>query len=333
MIVWIQFCLCTAVIVFAGIRLAKYGDMIAEKTGLGRTWVGVVLLASVTSLPELITGVSSVTIFDLPNIAVGDVLGSCMFNILIIALLDLGPRSKPISSRTHQGQVLTAGYGILLLGLVSFAIIAGTNIPNVGWIGLYSVVFLMVYLGAMRMVFMYERRRSLEAEHDADDEEALYADVTTRKVYLMYGFNALLIIAAASYLPHLGDQISEMTGLGNTFVGSVFIALSTSLPELVISIGAFRIGAVDLMFGNLFGSNLFNIGILAIDDILYTKGSLLSNITQSHLITANAAIVMTAIAVIGLTYQTKKKFMYLAWDSVGIIVVYITATWFLYSWR
>lgn len=332
MIVWLQFILCTAVIVYAGIKLAKYGDMIAEKTGMGRTWIGVVLLASVTSLPELITGISSVTIFDLPDIAAGDVLGSCMFNILIVALLDLGPRSAPISSQTHQGQVLTAGYGILLLGLVSFAMIAGSWLPTVGWIGLYSVVFVMVYLGAMRMVFMYEKRRSLTLEEDIH-EQLQYAEISKRKVYLMYAFNALLIVGAASWLPHLGDQISQMTGLGNTFVGSIFIALSTSLPELVISFGAFRIGAVDLMFGNLFGSNLFNIGILAIDDLLYTKGALLSSISQSHLITANAAIIMTAIAVIGLTYQTKKKFLYLAWDSVGIIAVYIIATWFLFTSR
>ena len=332
MTVWLQFLLCTAVIVYAGIKLAKYGDIIAEKTGMGRTWIGVVLLASVTSLPELITGVSSVAIFDLPDIAVGDVLGSCMFNILIIALLDLGPRSAPISSQTHQGQVLTAGYGILLLGIVCLAIVGGTRIPTFGWIGIYSVIFLMVYLGAMRMVFMYEKRRGLILEK-TEQEEQQYADLSSTRVYLMYAINALLIIGAASWLPHLGDRISEMTGLGNTFVGSVFIALSTSLPELVISVGAFRLGAVDLMFGSLFGSNLFNIGILAVDDLLYTKGALLSNIGPSHLITANAAIIMTAIAVVGLTYQTKKKLMYLAWDSVGIIVVYITATWFLFNMR
>ncbi len=329
MIVWLQFFLCTAVIVYAGMRLAKYGDIIAEKTGLGRTWIGVVLLASVTSLPELITGVSSVTVFDLPNIAVGDVLGSCMFNILIIALFDLGPRSEPISSQTHQGQVLTAGYGILLLGLVSVAMIVGTNIPTIGWVGLYSVIFLMIYLGAMRMVFMYEKRRGILLASEPE-EELLYAEYSKQRVFMMYAIHALLIIGAASWLPHLGDQISEMTGLGNTFVGTVFIALSTSLPELVISFGAFRIGAIDLMFGNLFGSNLFNIGILAIDDLLYTKGPLLSNITENHLITANAAMIMTAIAVIGLTYQTKKKFLYLAWDSVGIILVYLAATWLLF---
>ena len=73
---WIGFIICTAVIVYSGTKLSKYGDIIAEKTGLGRAWVGLVLMASVTSLPELITGISSVSFANVPDIAVGDVLGS-----------------------------------------------------------------------------------------------------------------------------------------------------------------------------------------------------------------------------------------------------------------
>jgi cation:H+ antiporter len=107
-VLWLQFALVTGVIFFAGANLSKYGDMIAEKTGLGRTWVGVILTASVTSLPELVTGVSSVAAFNLPGIALGDVFGSCMFNLLILAGLDVMSRSKPISAKAHQGHVLAA---------------------------------------------------------------------------------------------------------------------------------------------------------------------------------------------------------------------------------
>jgi len=84
-VIWIQFAACTAIILYSGTRLSLYGDVIAEKSGLGRTWIGVILMASVTSLPELVTGISSVAIYNLPNIAAGDVLGSCMFNLLILA--------------------------------------------------------------------------------------------------------------------------------------------------------------------------------------------------------------------------------------------------------
>lgn len=332
MIVWLEFILCTSVIVFAGIRLSRYGDMIAEKTGLGRTWIGVVLLASVTSLPELITGASSVLVFDLPEIAVGDVLGSCMFNILIIAVLDFSsPRRAPISSSAHQGQVLTAGYGILLIGLVALSVFLGSRLAVIGWIGVSSVAFIFVYLLAMRMIFRYEKKRIIELP--PAEEDSLYSEISNRKAYVMYAVNAIFIIAAATWLPHLGDRISEMTGLGNTFVGSVFIALSTSLPELVITIGAIKIGAIDLALGNIFGSNLFNIGILALDDLLYTKGALLSSASSNHIVSAIAAIMMTSIAVIGLTYRTDRKFLFLAWDSVGIVAIYAVSTWILFALR
>jgi cation:H+ antiporter len=321
MMLWLQFAAATAVIVFAGSNLSQYGDVIAEKTGLGRTWIGVILLASVTSLPELITGISSVAIFNLPNIAIGDVLGSCMFNILIIALLDAVSGPAPISAKAHQGQVLAAAFGILLLGLVSISTAAGAKVPTIGWIGAYSFVFLFVYAFAMRLVFLFERKRSAELIHELV-EAARYEKITLRAALLYYAGNAVLVMGAATYLPHLGDQIAEVTGLGRSFVGSIFIALTTSLPELVVSIAALRIDATDLVFGNLLGSNLFNIGILALDDILYLKGPLLAEVSDAHIVTADAAIVMTAIAVIGLTYRASKKRFFFAWDSIAIATVY-----------
>ena len=132
MLIWFQFIALAVIIFFSGSKLLKYGDIIAEKTGLGRTWIGVILMASVTSLPELITGISSVTLFDLPNITVGDILGSCMFNILIITLLDALAGSVPISTKVHEGHVLSASFGILLLGLVGITIFVVQNFLPLG---------------------------------------------------------------------------------------------------------------------------------------------------------------------------------------------------------
>ncbi len=105
MFLWFGFVVCTLSIVYSGTRLSKYGDIIAEKTGLGRAWIGVVLMASVTSLPELVTGISSVTYAGVPDIAVGDVLGSCVFNMLILTILDTMYQPAPISTKAHQGHV------------------------------------------------------------------------------------------------------------------------------------------------------------------------------------------------------------------------------------
>jgi cation:H+ antiporter len=131
-VIWIALLACVAVILTAGSRLTRYGDVIAEKTGLGRAWVGLVLLASVTSLPELVTGVSSVAFFNAPNIALGDIVGSCMFNLLIIALLDALERQQPISTRVHEGQALSASFGVFMLGIAAIGLLGGKNIPVVG---------------------------------------------------------------------------------------------------------------------------------------------------------------------------------------------------------
>jgi cation:H+ antiporter len=331
-VLWLQFAFVTAVIVFAGYYLSTYGDVIAEKTGMGRTWVGVILMASVTSLPELITGASSVVIFDLPNIAIGDILGSCMFNILIIALLDVMSGPTPISAKAHQGQVLAAGFGVLLLGIAGIAISAGARLPALGWVGIYSVAFFATYVIAMRMVFLYEKKRIVELVRERV-EAARYEKVTLKKALIYYTANALLVVAAATYLPYLADRIADVTGLGRTFVGTIFVALATSLPELVVSIAAVRIDATDLMFGNLLGSNLFNLAILGLDDLLYVKGPILAHASPAHVVTANAAMAMTAIAVVGLTYRVSKKRLLFAWDSWAILAVYVFAVLVVYIMR
>jgi len=119
--------------------------------------------------------------------------------------------------------------------------------------------------------------------------------------------------------------------LGQTFVGNIFIAVSTSLPEVVVSVSAVKMDAVDLAIGNLFGSNIFNIFILALDDLLFIKGPILSFVQMDHAVSAVSAIMMTAIAIIGLTYRTERKRLFLAWDSIGIVVVYIINLVLLYT--
>ncbi len=328
---WIQFALVTAVVFYAGSKLSLYGDVIAEKTGMGRMWVGVTLMASVTSLPELFTGIGSVVIFELPDIAAGAVLGSCMFNVLIIALMDVsGP--VPISQKVEQKHVLAAGFGIVMLAVAGMGIAAGPGLPALGWVGPYSLVLLFVYFLAMRTVFLLEKR-SVLANGGPEAEQTEYDDISLRTAYRRYALNAVMVAGAATYLPRLGEEIAIVTGLGQTFVGSIFIAFTTSLPELVVSIAAVRIGAIDLMFGNLLGSNLFNMAILGVDDLLYFKGPLLADVSSIHIVTANAAIAMTGVVVISLLYRLSRKVMFVAWDSLAIISVYVVAVGVMFLMR
>ena len=329
MLIWIAFIVCTSVIVYSGTKLAKYGDIIAEKTGLGRAWIGLVLMASVTSLPELVTGISSVTFADVPDIAVGDVLGSCVFNMLIFALLDAGQRTQPLSARAHHGHILSAGFGILLLGIVTASLLLGGRISSFGWLGLYTPLVVGVYLVAIRSIYFYEKRQIAVFIKEIA-VELQYEKIPTKTAVVHYSIHAVVVVIAAIFLPEIGVAIAETTGLGQTFVGTIFIAISTSLPEVVVSITAVRIGALNLAVGNLFGSNIFNIFILGLDDLFFVKGPLLSGVNQGHAISAISAIAMIAVAIIGLTYRAEKKELVLSWDSAAIVLIFVINLMLLY---
>jgi len=208
----------------------------------------------------------------------------------------------------------------------------GNRIIPLAWIGLYTLFFIVIYFIAMRLIYFYEKRQITEFVKDMAIE-LKYKDISTKTAILNYCINAVVVIMAAIFLPEIGKGIAETTGLGQTFVGNIFIALSTSLPEVVVSISAVKMGAIDLAVGNLFGSNIFNIFILAVDDMFFVKGPILSFVNTSHIISALSAILMTAIAIIGLTYRAEKKTLLLAWDSIGILLVYIANLMLLYMLR
>jgi len=105
---WLEYALCAALIVSAAIVLSRYSDVLAEKTGLGRAWIGAILLAGVTSLPELASGVSAVAWLKAPNLAAGSILGSCLFNLVLLALMDLAYQPGSILAQAQEGHLLSA---------------------------------------------------------------------------------------------------------------------------------------------------------------------------------------------------------------------------------
>ena len=321
--VWLQFLVTALVIVLAGTRLARYGDVLGEKAGLGRSWIGVVLLGATTSLPELFTGFGSTALAALPDIALGDVFGSCMFNLLILSLMD-AVQPEPLTARAHQSHALSIGFGLLLIGAAGMGLMSDHSLPAIGWIGLYTPALIALYFVAMRVIFAHERQRRMrEAQEVA--AELQYRDITLRSALTQYSLAAVGVVAAALWLPRLAAEISRQTGLGEAFVGSLFVAITTSLPEIVVSLAAVRIGAVDLGIGNVLGSNLFNLLILGLDDLFYRHGPLLAHASASHGISIVAIVMMNGLFLIGLTYKVMTKRFVVAWDTGAIAAVYVIA--------
>lgn len=331
MMVWFQFGICAGVILFAGNQLSRHGDVIADKTGLGKSWIGLVLLATVTSLPELITGVSAVTFNDLPDMAVSGILGSCMFNMMVIAGLDLLSKHRPVSHVVHQGHMLSVGFGIVLIGLAAIDILVAKYLPSMTYLNSsdpISLIYIVVYLIAMKLIFNYEQQRVREFVGEL--AEAANIDKSLTRSIVIFTVNAILIVIAACYLPGLAEEISKLTGWGDSFIGSSFIAITTSLPEITVSVAAARMGSFDMAVANLLGSNLFNVLILAIIDFSYLKGPLLRSVSQINAMTALAAMIAMGVVVIGLTYRSEKKVLYLAGDALAIVLVYVMANVFLF---
>lgn len=329
-VVWLQFGACAALIAVAGTKLCRYADVIAEKTGLSGSWIGLILLATVTSLPELATGISSVTIADAPNIAVGDVLGSCVFNLAILVVLDFLQRGESVYRRANQGHILSAGFGIVLIGFAGLNLLLGDKLGGlaIGHVGAFSPVIVGIYAIAMRAVFVYEREQMREFVAKIADR---YPRLTLRRAIWRYVAAAMVIVAAGVWLPFVGVQLAQVMGWHKTFVGTLFIAIATSLPELAVTVAALRIGALDMAIGNLLGSNLFNIAILAVDDLLFLKGPLLANVSPVHAVSAVSAVVMTGIVVVGLLYRPKTRVLgAVGWISLGLMTVYLINSFVLY---
>ena len=329
--IWFKFVLCLAVILFAGTKLAKYGDAIAEKTGLGRIWIGLVLLAAITTMPELVTAVSSVALVHSADLALGTLLGSCCFNLSILALLDILHSRTPVLSVASPRHVITAGWGALLIAIAAASIIAGGRFSFLasGWVGIPSIVILILYLLGMWWIFRRERGQRL---HAAPTTSPQYDKFTTRTVCIRFALAAAAVIAAGIWLSFIGDEISETTGWSATFVGSLFLAITTSMPELVVTMAALRLGAIDMAVADILGSNMFNIAIIVPVDLSYTQGAILSLVSTSHLITAAVAVMMSLVVIVGLRVRQRRKIFRIAsWYTPILIVLYICGAYALFN--
>lgn len=329
--IWFKFILCLAVILFAGTKLAQYGDAIAEKTGLGRIWIGLVLIALITTMPELVTSVSSVALVHSADLALGTLLGSCCFNLSILALLDILHSRTPVLSVASPRHVITAGWGALLIAITAASIIAGGRFSflALGHVGIPSIVIIILYLLGMWWIFRRERGERL---HAAPTTSLQYDKFTTRTVCLRFALAAAAVIAAGIWLSFIGDEISRTTGWGGTFVGTLFLAITTSAPELVVAITALRMGAVDLAVADILGANMLDIAVIAPVDLAQGQGFVLSSVSSGHLIVASVAVMMTLLVIAGLRFRRKRKvFRVASWYTPLLIALYILGAYALFN--
>ncbi|MCE2458874.1 MAG: hypothetical protein J4G14_13855 [Dehalococcoidia bacterium] len=331
-ILWLQLLAAAAVILVTAHFMARSADIVAEKTGLGRSFVGVVMLATATSLPELGTGVSSIVLVDDVNLAAGDAFGSNLFNLLIIGLMDIYWRKGPILAYVSPTSALVGVLGVAVISTAAIAAIFHhqTDAASTWYISPLSVLMFGIFLAAMYLVFKAERgEESSGSDGDDTTEDLNYGDESLTRAVVTYVITASIVVASAVWLAFTGDHIAEAMGWEASFVGTQFLAFSTSLPEIAASFAALRLGAPELAFTNVLGSNLFNMGfVLFLDDFAYTGGALWHAIDEIHILTAVIAVLMTAIVVGGIQNTTRRtdKGSIITVTGASMIVLYIAAS-------
>ena len=342
-LLWLQLAGAAAFILVASNFLAKSADVIAFKTGLGRAFIGVILLATATSLPELGTGVSAIALFDEADLAAGDAFGSNLFNLLIIGLLDLYWRNGPILNSVSITAAVVGALGMAVIALAAIGMLihssttAMSSTAMSSWpVGPASVVTLIVFLIAMYLIYRFEQRPrgagdrgEEEAQRDTPENgEHQYADASLSRASVTYLLAAAVVVGAAVFLSYTGDRIAEEMGWKASFVGTQFLAFSTSLPELAASFAAIRINAPELAITGVLGSNLFNMGfILFMDDLALAGAPLLGNVSSIHPLTAVIAILMTAVVIVAVLNRGRSRpSRYWTGEALLLIGLYAAAS-------
>lgn len=304
-------------VIFLGIRLAVYGDALASLTGWGRLFVGSVLVALATSLPELSTNISAVRL-DPPNpsLAVGNVMGANMLNMFNMSLVALIFGGKRFLQQVAPQQGYLAALAVLLTGL---AVLFGAIKMDISlWqIGLSSLILIVVFVVGMRVVYVTKPPEQ-ESNGEADT-----GTMTLKRAWVLFLFVCVGVVIAGFFLAWSADQIAEISGWASSTLGILAVSFVTTMPEMSSAIAAARIGAADLGVAGLFGSNAFNVTILFFADPFYRDGVLSSQTEPAHLIAGGMAVGLMLVVLALILARNRLKAPLVAAVLVLVMLAYV----------
>lgn len=329
----IAFIATAALVVIAGIKLSIYGDALGDRTGLGNGLIGLIFLAGVTSLPELVVSLTSVlnapTLAQGADMATGNMLGSNVFNLLILAFMALLFPKKFNPQQMDNPHTDSTVYGLIMLFLFSLTYLASYHLSGVtpllgcGWLALSLPI-------AYGLILCREHKQHQGADADEPEEqlpeESKLATLPAFHFYSTLGLLCGLIILGGIILSVLGSRMalpSEQGGFGleASLIGTIFLAISTSLPELVISFASIRLGFLDMAVGNVLGSNMFNLLIIFVADTAMRGTNLLSHASSTHWTSVILILLLTLIAAVLLRSRTKKASTAISASMVGLYII------------
>lgn len=324
------FCIATIFVWIAGTRLVLYGDELSERFGLGQVFVGLIILAAITSLPEVVTTLTA-ALAENADLVMGNIFGSVTIQTAVLAVADVFVVRHALTSWPRKPtHALEAVLLVLFLATMHWIAIVGER--ELFWgIGTGSLVLCLAYPGAIVLLHRYDERASW-APVDIPETEPRAAIITKREslanitsgaLFLRIGGAASLILVAGFLTANRADAISSQTGLSGSFVGVALLAAATSTPEISTTFAAARLGAYTLAISNIFGSNLIMVALVLPADVAYHPGPILADLSAASQIGLLSGVLVTTIYVSGLLLRRTPRIFGAGADSILVLAVYL----------
>lgn len=333
------FALAAAAVWYAGDRLTRSVDAIAERHALGRAFMGFVVLATATQLPEVVTNSTAALRGD-AALVLNSMFGGVSLQTAVLVIADFFAARHALTYLSRSASNLAqASMLILLLAIVLGVAIVG-DYALTGTVGLAPLVLAAAYLLVIRMLWVLDRQPSwkpLDADQARSDGETAgnnrFVELGTARLVGYSVVAAAVILVAGVVLVLTAEAIAAQSGLGSSFIGVTLLATATSLPEVSTTLAAVRLGRYGMAVADIFGSNMIMIALLLPSDLLYREGVLLAEDNASARFALVLGIALTAIYLAGLVLRQRRSYLRLGIDSWAVLVVYAAGIAFLYTLR
>lgn len=323
----------SAIVWRAGSSLSRSADAIAERTGLGKAFVGVIFLGVATSLPELAT-TASAALENHPTLAGTNLLGGVAMQIAVLALIDgVALRERALTHFSGEPAFLMQGVLLALLLAIAAAGVAVGDRPVFGGVGVWPLVLGAVYAVAVFVMYRYENDPRWEPVGETRPvpatsggletaEPGRYADLSTAGLAGRFAMAAAGVFAGGYFVAVTGARLAELSGLGESFVGATLVAFATSLPEVSTTWSAVRLGAYAMAVGNILGTNALELALFLPAEVLYTEGAIFAALDERGVFLAALGIVLTCIYLWGVLERRDRTVLSFGVDSALVLVVY-----------
>ncbi|MFB2934502.1 sodium:calcium antiporter [Aerosakkonemataceae cyanobacterium BLCC-F154] len=319
----VLFIISAVVIVVSGTRIAEIADRLAQKTKLGQALMGALFLGFSTSLPGIVTSISA-ALGNHPVLALSNALGDIAVQTAFLGIADITYLEANLEYAAASVETLTQGS--LLIVLLTIPLLA-TAYPLINIWGIHpaSIGLVITYIFGLRLVAVAHSSPMWKAQ-DTEKFETSIEETDSSGTVKLWGYFLILavILAIAGYgVEKAGISITRSTHLSENAVGSLFTAISTSLPELVTTIAAVQRRAFTLAVSGVLGGNSFDVLVLALCDLAYHKGSIYHALTEHQVFLLALTILMTGILLLGLLRREKHGIGNIGFESFLLLLLYL----------